>query len=62
MKAFTFMVNGKEDFSAGMAKVQPEWMRLRGPKPVMSKDMELMKQACQNVSTPDFQVTMKKLA
>jgi hypothetical protein len=62
MKAFSFNVNGKEDFSKGMSLVQPEWMKLRGPKPDISRDMILMEKACKNVSTPDCKITLKKLA
>lgn len=61
MRAFTFLINGKEDFSAAMELVRPEWMKLRGPRPDISRDFELMQEAAKNVSTPKKKVTIKGL-
>lgn len=71
MQAFSFTVNGKEDFSRAFAKVQPEWLKLRKKEAEAAakqgkmlggdRDEELMDQACKNVSTKGFVVKRKQL-
>ena len=49
MKAFTFTVNGREDFGI-FAQIQPIWMKLRGEDPDLADDEELLDEAARLLS------------